>query len=300
LDERIVQRAIEEDPIAARVEYCVQPGLFREDVDSFVSRAVVEALVIRDRKELPPRAGVHYAAFADMSGGRHDDAAIAVAHREDRVVVLDCLQRFKAPHNPYEVVARMVDVLRRYGCDRCVGDAYAAEWVRTAFQSHGIRYERCTTSVWKEGISAIHKVAKPKSALYAELLPRLHSGELELLDDDVLVTQLASLERRTRSGGRDTIDHPPGCHDDLANCLAGVCDAVSQRVVRVGSMMLDSFVTDTNQPMPTVMQRASARLAAEADEYQRHMEELHRGGSDRDGVEKFRATMQHLFGPGRW
>jgi outer membrane immunogenic protein len=35
------------------------------------------------------------------------------------------------------------------------------------------------------------------------------------------VTSLQGLERRTRSGGRDIIDHAPGAHDDLANSAAG-------------------------------------------------------------------------------
>jgi predicted RNA-binding Zn-ribbon protein involved in translation (DUF1610 family) len=30
------------------------------------------------------------------------------------------------------------------------------------------------------------------------------------------------LERSTRSGGRDSVDHPPGAHDDVSNAVAGV------------------------------------------------------------------------------
>lgn len=33
--------------------------------------------------------------------------------------------------------------------------------------------------------------------------------------------QLVGLERRTARGGRDSIDHPPGGHDDVANAVAG-------------------------------------------------------------------------------
>jgi hypothetical protein len=33
--------------------------------------------------------------------------------------------------------------------------------------------------------------------------------------------QLTSLERRTSRGGRDSIDHAPGAHDDIANAVAG-------------------------------------------------------------------------------
>jgi hypothetical protein len=62
---------------------------------------------------------------------------------------------------------------------------------------------------------------KTKSELYLELLPRLLSRTVELPDDPALVSQIANLERRTRSGGKDVVDHPPGGHDDLANVVAG-------------------------------------------------------------------------------
>jgi hypothetical protein len=43
-----------------------------------------------------------------------------------------------------------------------------------------------------------------------------------LLDDDKLVNQIVALERRVARGGKDSIDHPPNGHDDLANAVAGV------------------------------------------------------------------------------
>ena len=50
------------------------------------------------------------------------------------------------------------------------------------------------------------------------------------MDDEVLINQLASLERKTRSGGRDIIDHPRGGKDDLANIIAGVSFASGKPV----------------------------------------------------------------------
>jgi hypothetical protein len=49
----------------------------------------------------------------------------------------------------------------------------------------------------------------------------LNSGKCRLLDNSRLVLQLCSLERRTARGGRDSIDHPPSGHDDLANAVCG-------------------------------------------------------------------------------
>jgi hypothetical protein len=36
-----------------------------------------------------------------------------------------------------------------------------------------------------------------------------------------MVSQFVQLERRTSRAGRDTVDHAPGGHDDVANAVAG-------------------------------------------------------------------------------
>ena len=62
---------------------------------------------------------------------------------------------------------------------------------------------------------------RAKSDLYRDLLPQLNSGQVELLDLPRLTKQFCDLERRTARGGRDSIDHAPGAHDDVANAVAG-------------------------------------------------------------------------------
>jgi len=52
-------------------------------------------------------------------------------------------------------------------------------------------------------------------------LPLINSGAVDLLENERLVVQLTQLERRTARGGKDSIDHTPGAHDDLANAVAG-------------------------------------------------------------------------------
>src|SRR5262245_25406150 len=80
------------------------------------------------------------------------------------------------------------------------------EWPRERFRLHGVNYEVAD---------------KSKSELYVALLPSVNSRAVDLLDDDRLVNQLVCLERRTARGGRDSVDHPRGAHDDLANAAAG-------------------------------------------------------------------------------
>jgi hypothetical protein len=59
-------------------------------------------------------------------------------------------------------------------------------------------------------------------------LPLLNSGRVELLDHKRLVAQLCGLERRTSRAGRDSIDHVPGGHDDIANGVAGAVAVAMQ------------------------------------------------------------------------
>jgi hypothetical protein len=86
------------------------------------------------------------------------------------------------------------------------GDRYAGEWPREQFRKNSVAYEPAEQN---------------KSQIYGELLPLLNSGRIELLDHARLAAQLCNLERRTTRGGRDSIDHPPHAHDDLANAVAG-------------------------------------------------------------------------------
>jgi hypothetical protein len=69
-----------------------------------------------------------------------------------------------------------------------------------------------------------------QSELYQSFLPVLNSARVALPDNARLISQLCSLERRTARGGRDSIDHPPGGHDDLGNVVAGLTVHLSTAV----------------------------------------------------------------------
>ena len=61
-----------------------------------------------------------------------------------------------------------------------------------------------------------------KSDIYRDVLPLINSGSVELLDHKRLRAQFLGLERRTTRAGKDSIDHGPRAHDDVANAAAGV------------------------------------------------------------------------------
>jgi len=93
-----------------------------------------------------------------------------------------------------------------------VGDHYGGEFVKEPFRKHGINYELCK---------------RPKSDLFRDMLPLLNSGHIILPRHDRLIAQIVGLERRVSRAGRDSIDHAPGAHDDIANAIGGVIGAIS-------------------------------------------------------------------------
>ena len=58
--------------------------------------------------------------------------------------------------------------------------------------------------------------------IYLDMLPLINAGRVELLEHRRLAAQLVGLERRTARSGRDSVNHGPDGHDDLANAVAGV------------------------------------------------------------------------------
>jgi hypothetical protein len=205
LSQRLVDEALEDDPAAAAAEYLAE---FRTDIEAYITREVVEALIAPGRLELPPQPNIMYEAFTDPSGGSADSMTLAICHRErDGRAILDLVREIRPPFSPEEAVASFAEELGRYRVTGVTGDRYGAAWVIERFADHGIAYT---------------VAEKPKSDIYREFLPLLMSKKLELLDHPRLAQQLVSLERRTARGGRDTIDHPPGAHDDIANAAAGV------------------------------------------------------------------------------
>jgi len=210
VSQQVIDQAAERDPASAAAEWLAE---FRSDIESFINREAVEACISFGVRERAPMQSVRYYAFVDPSGGSADSMSLAIGHREDDIVVVDALREIKPPFSPESVVGEFSALLKSYRVSKTTGDRYAGEWPREHFREHGITYE---------------PAAKAKSDLYRDLLPAINSRKLDLLDDARLLTQLVGLERRTARGGRDSIDHPPGAHDDLANAAAGLA-AVAKR-----------------------------------------------------------------------
>jgi len=203
LPQKIVDQALERDPAAAGAEYLAQ---FRSDVETFVQIEAINACTVEGRLELPPITGVSYTAFVDPSGGSKDAFTMSIAHLENGLVVVDAMRAIKPPFSPALVVDEFCELLKNYRIREVIGDRYGGEFPRELFRKAGINYKLSDRN---------------KSEIYRDLLPMLNSDRVELPDNKQLRAELLGLERRTARGGRDSIDHAPGQHDDLVNAVGG-------------------------------------------------------------------------------
>ena len=207
IPDRVIDKALKDDYSAAKAEWLAE---FREDLETYLPTEMIEACVVPRRWQLPKIEGIYYKAFADPSGGRADSFTLGLAHKtkESEKIILDRIEERQPPFNPRAVVEEFSKIIKSYGISKVTGDKYAGEWVSSAFRANGITFKSSELN---------------KSEIYLEFEPLLAQRGVELLDNKRLFNQLRSLERRTRSGGRDSVDHSPGLHDDVANAAAGAC-----------------------------------------------------------------------------
>jgi hypothetical protein len=144
-----------------------------------------------------------------MAGGSgRDSSAMAIGYLPygQESLEVTCLREARPPFSPEQITKEFCETLKSYGISKVTGDKFAGSYPEEQFGRFGIRYEAA---------------ALPKSMLYVGLLPVINSCKISLLDNDRLIAQLCSLERRTRSS-REQIDAPQGAPEDLANVVAGL------------------------------------------------------------------------------
>ena len=216
-----IRRAFDEDGSSASVEYDAE---FKKDSETFISADAIDSVTPTDRLMLPPNKTTNYLAFIDTAGGAGGDStAMAIGHVEEHgdretpaTFVVDAIIERTPPFAPSETLKDFAKVLKEYRVSRVVGDRFAGNFPAEAFSKSGVTFEATEHS---------------KSNLYKAVLPLITSGRVELLDKPRLRNQLLNLERRA-TGGRETIDHHRGAHDDVANCVSGLLVLLSEKGVK--------------------------------------------------------------------
>lgn len=207
-----VDKAYADDPVSADSEYGAK---FRADLTPYISEEMLTAVTVTGRTSLP-RGRFNYHAFVDTSGGSQDAMSLSIFHYdpEGKKVVQDLLEEWTAPFDPEVATEQAAVACKGYGVLTVRGDRYAGEWPRSRFRANGISY-------------AVSD--RVKSEIYSEGLPLLTSERIELLDNKRLRVQLMGLDRKAGRSGKDSIDHRPGMHDDLANATLGAALEAMER-----------------------------------------------------------------------
>ena len=161
--------------------------------------------------------------------------------------VIDLVRGTDGKFDPQAVTAQYAELLKEYRIGSVTGDNYAAQWVAGAWRDTNISYVQSDI---------------PKSQIYLESLPLFTRGLVRLPDHARLLKELRLLERQTHRGGKDSVDHPRGHHDDYANSVCGVLRTLSNYLGFSLEKMLDDGEENTR-----------ARQLSEADQW--HQFRLH-------------------------
>jgi hypothetical protein len=198
-----IEKAYLRDKAVAAAEY---GSTWRDDISNFIDEALFKSAV-KDYAVLLPQQGIEYKAFADPSGGKNDSFTMAIAHLSpDGQVVVDRVEERFPPLNPQGVVEEFSRILKAYRISQVVSDKYSGNWSSGSWRKNGIIQIDSELS---------------KNQIYIEAQAVFSMGRAALPNGDRLKKQFLSLERRTRSGGNDSVDAPLGMHEDLANAAAG-------------------------------------------------------------------------------
>ena len=173
-DGEFITARFKENPAFARAEFGSE---WRQDLESFVSLEAVR----------PASRRVYLNA-------RHNAATDTLRHMIRSAALTTPQPRYRpqgrrhgysrsdreatSPHDPESVFAEFSDIMRSYRCKRWISDRFGGEWVKSSARRNGI---------------ATVEADRSASQAYCDFLPMMNSGQVDLLDNARLVSQLTSL-----------------------------------------------------------------------------------------------------------
>jgi hypothetical protein len=249
MNRTLSERELKEEELEALgvAEFNAEYGArFREDIEGYLPLHIIERAIIKGQTIVPARREFFYHAFCDSSEGLHhggDSMTLAVAHGQEKKVVLDALLEFIPPFDPGLVIQEIVEVSRHYRIRKIIQDRHAVAWIANDFKPHGIEVE----------ISD-----KTKSQIYEHFAVAMNKNLVELLDNKRLKDQVINLQKYLRPGGMVKIDHVSGAHDDVINAVAGAVvlavlaedeKPIPMSIYREAARPLEPEYSDSDEPM---------------------------------------------------
>jgi hypothetical protein len=258
LPQAVVEKALAEDAGRARAEYL---NTWREDISDFLPVDVLESCTdygTFERAPLPMSAAKHV-AYCDSAGGTGKDSfTLAIAHRKvndpERGVWLDLVAERKPRFVPAQVIADYAKLLKAYGIMEVQSDGFGGGFHSSEWAHHGIKFVPCERTT---------------SENYLAALPVFLARRVRLVDNAVLRSQLAGLERRVHSGDRESVSHAASAnaHDDVA-CSA--CGAIVLATSRPTYNLWAAFPNEEMDPaVARLFGREPSRAEARDERYRR-------------------------------
>jgi len=219
------------NPTAYKTEYQAE---FRSDLSAMYDPLVIDDAVNTSRPlELPYNSKHAYQSFVDVAGGGgRDSYALAIGHKEGDRIIIDVVRSRKPKFNPLEVTSQFCTLLSQYGIKKVKGDKFSGDFASNLFNKHSISYERSE---------------KTKSELYIEAEALFNTQRIELPGKEPALSQLKMLVRKTRSGGRDSVDTDSGQPEDEGNVICGAAvnmEKVKKAGFGVGPSMEEIWPND--------------------------------------------------------
>lgn len=205
VSERIINSALKRDPEGAQAEYFAE---FREQTEAFLSSEAIEACVDPGLGRGGVAQGINYMMAVDPALMR-DNYAYAIGHLESGVVLIDYLKKLRAPVNANGAEDLLKSLVERY-------------------KPMGVLCDNASTvQRLKPDIPMVYTpfTRQQKLRIYGALKEAINLGLIGLPKDDDLIDELKALQIR---GGVDISAPKAGriTHDDLADCVALVTDAL--------------------------------------------------------------------------
>ena len=194
----------EKDPVSAEAEFGAQ---FRTDIETYISREAVEAVVEWGAHERGPFGNTRYTGFVDVS-------------RWWCRLALLWLLPTKKVRSVFSMPPRGEATILARGGDRRVRRP-VEDLPHHQGDRRPIRRRVPARAYSASTASATSRAKTPRARSISGWCRCSTSGKVKLLGNKRLVSQLIGLERNTARGGRDSIDHARGAHDDVANAVAG-------------------------------------------------------------------------------
>ena len=210
--ERKLERLKKRKPLTYRTENL---AFFRTDLSAMYDPLMIDKAINHDRPlEIPYREGIEYLCFVDIAGGGGKDSySLAIGHLENERVIIDVVRSRAPKFNPDEVTSQYCELLKQYKISKVIGDKFSGDWASNSFAKHDIEYDRSE---------------KSKSELYLEGESPFNTERVDLPGKELAITQLKNLIRKTRSGGKDSVDTDSGQPEDEANVIVGVIYLLTQ------------------------------------------------------------------------